>query len=89
MGIRVPNHRVCLAILEELGNPLLNTSAQPSDDEEMPIRTADDVDLLFGKQIDLIIDSGEIIPEPSSVISLLDDQPEILRQGKGDLSPFT
>jgi len=89
VGIRVPSHRVCLSILEELGNPLLNTSAQPSDDDDMPVRTADDVDLLFGKQLDLIIDSGEIIPEPSSVISLLDDQPEILRQGKGDLAPFT
>nr|WP_321465270.1 L-threonylcarbamoyladenylate synthase [uncultured Desulfobulbus sp.] len=88
VGIRVPDCRVCLAIIEELGNPILNTSAQPEDDELLSVRTADDVDRLFGKQVDLIIDSGEIIPEPSSVISLLDEQPEILRYGKGNVEAF-
>jgi tRNA A37 threonylcarbamoyladenosine synthetase subunit TsaC/SUA5/YrdC len=52
------------------------------------VRTADDVELLFGKQVDLIIDSGEILPEPSSVISLLTEQPEILRRGKGNVDAF-
>jgi tRNA threonylcarbamoyl adenosine modification protein (Sua5/YciO/YrdC/YwlC family) len=87
VGIRVPDHPVCLAIIETLGNPVLNTSAMLEEDEQ-PVRTALDVDRFFGKQVDLIIDSGEIVPAPSSVISLLSEEPEVLRQGKGDVSAF-
>lgn len=87
VGIRVPDNAVCLAIIEMLGNPVLNTSAMLEEDEQ-PVRTCDDVDRLFGKQVDLIIDSGEILPAPSTVISLLTEQPEILREGKGDVSAF-
>lgn len=88
VGIRVPGHPVCLAIIEALGNPILNTSAAPEDADDSQICSADDVERLFGKQVDLIIDSGAIIPEPSSVISLLDEQPEILRFGKGNVEAF-
>jgi tRNA threonylcarbamoyl adenosine modification protein (Sua5/YciO/YrdC/YwlC family) len=87
VGIRVPDHPVCLAIIAALENPLLNTSAMLEDDEQ-PVCTCHDVDRLFGKQVDLIIDSGEIVPSPSTVISLLTEQPEILRVGKGDISSF-
>lgn len=86
VGIRVPDHSICLAIIEALGNPLLNTSASLEDDD--PVRTCYDADRLFGKQVDLIIDGGEIVPAPSTVISLLTEQPEILREGKGDIAGF-
>lgn len=88
VGIRVPGHPVCLAIIEALGNPVLNTSAAPEDDEEAQICSADDVERLFGRQVDLIIDSGAIVPTPSSVISLLNEQPEVLRLGKGNVEAF-
>lgn len=90
VGIRVPDHPICLAIIEELGNPVLNTSAsQEADTHEQPLSyDGYDVDNLFGKQVDLIIDGGEVFPDPSSVISMVTDEPEILREGKGDLSPF-
>lgn len=87
VGIRVPDHRVCLAIIEALGNPVLNTSAMLEEDDQ-PVCSCYDVDRLFGRQVDLIIDCGDIVPEPSTVISLLTDQPEILREGKGDISSF-
>jgi tRNA threonylcarbamoyl adenosine modification protein (Sua5/YciO/YrdC/YwlC family) len=87
VGIRVPDHPICQAIIEALGNPVLNTSAMLQEDEH-PVCSSLDVDLLFGKQVDLIIDGGAIVPQPSSVISLLTDQPEILREGKGDVSAF-
>ncbi|MBM9538288.1 L-threonylcarbamoyladenylate synthase [Desulfobulbus alkaliphilus] len=87
VGIRVPAHPICLAILEALGNPILNTSATLEDDDQ-PVCNSLDVDRLFGKQVDLILEGGEIIPQPSTVISLLTEQPEILREGKGDISPF-
>ena len=87
VGIRVPDHPICLAIIEELGNPILNTSAV-MDEHDEPVVDALDVDALFGKQVDLIIDGGEVYPDPSTVVSLISDQPEILRKGKGDLSSF-
>ncbi len=87
VGIRVPNHPICLAIIEALGNPVLNTSAMLAEDDQ-PVCSCLDVDSLFGKQVDLIIDGGDIVPHPSTVISLLTEQPEILREGKGDIRPF-
>lgn len=87
VGIRVPDNPICLAIIEELGNPILNTSALREDHSE-PVLDAVDVDALFGKQVDLIIDGGEVYPDPSTVISLIADQPEILREGKGDITSF-
>ena len=72
---------------EALGNPVLNTSAQLEGADES-VRSVYDAEECFGKQVDVIIDAGEIIPEPSTVISLLDDPPQVLRQGKGDSSLF-
>ncbi|WP_339137115.1 MAG: L-threonylcarbamoyladenylate synthase [Candidatus Electrothrix sp. GW3-4] len=87
VGIRVPDSPICLAVIEELGNPLLNTSAL-RDDYDEPVIDAFDVERLFGHEVDLIIDGGEVYPNPSTVISLLSEQPEILREGKGDIAPF-
>jgi tRNA threonylcarbamoyl adenosine modification protein (Sua5/YciO/YrdC/YwlC family) len=87
VGIRVPDNPICLAIIEELGNPILNTSAFLEERQE-PVVDALDVDALFGKQVDLIVDGGEVYPDPSTVISLITDYPEILREGKGDITPF-
>lgn len=87
VGIRVPDYPICLALIEALGNPVLNTSAQTEGTEE-PVRSAMDAEDRFGRQVDLIIDGGEIVPEPSTVVSLLEETPQILRQGKGDSSLF-
>ncbi|MCI5222821.1 MAG: threonylcarbamoyl-AMP synthase [Candidatus Electrothrix sp. AR4] len=87
VGIRVPESAICLAVIEQLGNPILNTSASREEHKE-PVIDAFDVDNLFGNEVDLIIDGGEVYPDPSTVISLLTDQPEILREGKGDISSF-
>ncbi len=90
VGIRVPDHPVCLSLIRKLGNPVLNTSAVTEDEEFNSTGTIDgyDVERLFGKQVDIIIDGGEIYPYPSTVISMITDQPEILREGKGDITPF-
>ncbi len=87
VGIRVPDYPICQAMLEELGNPVLTTSAM-LEGNDRPVLDGLDVADLFDSQLDLIIDGGEIYPEPSTVISLLTDQPEILREGKGDTSFF-
>lgn len=92
VGIRVPDHPICLALVEGLGNPILNTSATPETDEDNAgkpmICDAYDVEQVFGKLVDLIIDGGEVYPNPSTVIDLISNQPEILREGSGDITPF-
>jgi tRNA threonylcarbamoyl adenosine modification protein (Sua5/YciO/YrdC/YwlC family) len=85
-GIRVPNHALCLALVSALGNPILTTSATMPDGSVF-----DDASLIhdhFGARLDAVIDSGAVPGQPSSVISLIDDVPEVIRQGAGDVSSF-
>ena len=85
-SIRVPDNQICLALIRELGEPIISTSVQTQDGEDLgnPLL----INEHFGRIVDLIIDGGVIVPEPSSVISLVDDTIEILRTGKGDVSAF-
>jgi tRNA threonylcarbamoyl adenosine modification protein (Sua5/YciO/YrdC/YwlC family) len=85
-GIRVPDNPICLALVSELGNPLLTTSATKPDGTIF--HDASLIDDFFGKRIEAVID-GSIVPgQPSSVISLIDDIPEVIRKGMGDVSIF-
>ncbi|MGB9712705.1 MAG: L-threonylcarbamoyladenylate synthase [Dissulfurimicrobium sp.] len=85
-GIRIPDHKICLAITAALGNPVISTSAStgagPIWADPYEIRDA------IGRHIAIVIDSGIIHPEPSSVISLINDEAKVLRVGKGDISGF-
>jgi tRNA threonylcarbamoyl adenosine modification protein (Sua5/YciO/YrdC/YwlC family) len=87
VGIRVPDNNICLALIEELGNPILTTSAI-LDKEGAPLSEAYEFDELLGNMVDLVIDGGMVFPDPSTIISFTGDEPEILRQGKGDASQF-
>src|SRR5210317_388788 len=87
VGIRVPDNNICLALIEELGNPILTTSAIPDQDGEQ-LSEAYEFDDLLGNMVDLIIDGGMVFPDPSTIVSFTGDEPEILRQGKGDASQF-
>ena len=85
-GIRVPAHEICLKLVEGLGNPIISTSANHENGEVF-----DNPSLLhdhFGANIDMVIDGGIVSGEPSSVISLIKDSPEVLRMGLGDVSIF-
>ena len=86
VGIRVPDNPICAMLVEGLGHPIVTTSATKQD-KEQPC-SAYEVELLFKNQVDEIIDGGDIFPEPSSVVSLINDCPEIFREGKGDVSIF-
>lgn len=85
-GIRVPDNSICLALVEALGHPIINTSAS------MPNGTIFfDPSLIhdfFQASIDVVIDGGPVPGYPSSVISLIDDIPEVIRKGRGDVSIF-
>jgi len=87
VGIRVPDHPISLALIKGLGNPILNTSAFLDRDKEPPL-DGFEVNDIFCNQVDLIIEGGQIVPSPSTVVSLVDDKPQILRAGKGDTGLF-
>jgi len=80
VGIRVPNNKICLAIVRTLGRPIISTSAGFDDPQS--------IEEAYGKNLELVVDGGVLFPEPSSVISLIDDIPEVIREGKGDVSFF-
>jgi len=85
-GIRVPDNQICLALIRELGEPIISTSVKTAQGESLGDPSI--IKENFNRVVDLIIDGGMIMPEPSSVISLVDDNIEIIRIGKGDISAF-
>jgi tRNA threonylcarbamoyl adenosine modification protein (Sua5/YciO/YrdC/YwlC family) len=82
VGIRVPDHPIALAMARALGRPLLTTSAVPPG-EERGLSDPDDVELHFGRQVDLVIHGGPTGGEASTVLEVLDDEVAILRHGLG------
>jgi tRNA threonylcarbamoyl adenosine modification protein (Sua5/YciO/YrdC/YwlC family) len=86
VGIRIPDNKICLSLVKELGHPIISTSVSKTD--EGLYNDPADIDERFGKQLDLVIDGGVIVAEHSSMIDLTDDTPSVIREGKGDLSLF-
>jgi tRNA threonylcarbamoyl adenosine modification protein (Sua5/YciO/YrdC/YwlC family) len=87
IGLRIPEHPIALALLEELDQPLMSsTLILPGDD--MPMTDAEAISDAIGKQVDLIIDGGACGAEPTTVVEFYDDIPEIARIGMGDPAPF-
>ena len=86
-GIRVPANNICLALVEALGNPVISTSATAADGEIF--HDASLINDHFGPRLDAVIDGGPVSGMPSSVVSLEQDVPEIIREGLGDVSLFT
>jgi len=87
VGIRIPDNRICQALVAEMGNPILSSSVRLPD--EQLLDDPKEIDRIYKGQVDLVIDGGVFLPEPSSVIRLMDEVPEILRVGKGDVTPFS
>lgn len=83
VGVRIPEAPIPRAIVEQLGNPLVTTSAVT--DEGEPIADPWTLEDLYDHLVDLVIDGGYVTPEPSTVIDLTGDVPELVRQGKGQL----
>jgi len=87
IGLRVPEHAVTQAILDALDGPLLSmTLAVP--DQEYPLYEAWEIRDALEHQLDLVIDAGPCKAEPTSVIDLTGETPQLIRAGAGDLVPF-
>ena len=87
VGLRVPDHVLVHAVLEELGEPIMSsTLLLPGDD--MPLTDPLEIEERIGHQVEAIIDAGPTGIEPTTVLDLSNDSLEILRVGRGDVSQF-
>ncbi len=86
VGIRIPDNKICLTLVKELGHPIISTSVYKPD--ESLYNDPSEIEERFGKQLDLVIDGGVIVAEHSSIIDLADEIPRVIRKGKGDVSLF-
>jgi tRNA threonylcarbamoyl adenosine modification protein (Sua5/YciO/YrdC/YwlC family) len=87
IGLRVPDHAVTLALLEELNEPLLSMTLLLPDDDA-PLSEAWEIRDRLERQVDLVIDAGACDVQPTTVIDLTGETPELVRLGKGDPARF-
>lgn len=83
VGIRIPDHKICHEIVTALGHPIMSTSLPMEEDVEY-YTDPEVIHDQFEKLVDIVIDGGYGGFEPSTVISLLDGEPELIREGAGD-----
>jgi len=84
VGVRMPDNNIALEIVRQLGHPLVTTSANITRQQ-----TYEDPSLIedeFGSQLDMVVDGGKLSGDPSTVVSLIDEEIEVLRHGCGDVS---
>ena len=84
IGLRVPDHRLVQALLEELNEPLLSATLILAGDTE-PLTEAHEIRARLEHQVELVIDGGYVAPEPTTVIDLCEAEPVLVRVGKGVL----
>ncbi|MCB1766281.1 MAG: threonylcarbamoyl-AMP synthase, partial [Candidatus Competibacteraceae bacterium] len=87
IGIRIPDHVIVRALLAELGEPIMScTLMLPGDD--WPLSDPEEIADRLANEVNLIIDGGAGQHEPTTVLDLTGDAPQLIRQGLGDASPF-
>lgn len=87
IGLRVPEHPAALGLLQAMGEPLLSTTLRLPDtpEEDGPLRDAQEILSLLDKRVDLILECGVGAGDASTIVDFTADEPEILRQGLGEL----
>ncbi|MEE8482913.1 MAG: L-threonylcarbamoyladenylate synthase [Acidiferrobacterales bacterium] len=87
IGLRIPDHAITQALLEELGEPLMSsTLILPN--EEIPLTEPDEIRQRLQHDVDLVIEGGACDVQPTTVVILADGVAEIARSGKGETAPF-
>ncbi|MBI5021650.1 MAG: threonylcarbamoyl-AMP synthase [Ignavibacteriales bacterium] len=84
VGIRVPDNKICMTLIKELGHPILNASV--TDENGEIINDPGVIKEFYEKRVDLIIDGGNSILELSTILDLTEGPPVVVREGAGDFS---
>lgn len=87
VGLRIPNNPITLALLEQLDEPIMSTTLILPE-TKIPLGEPDTIKDLLGNRVDLIIDGGNCGYEPTTIVDFTEDVPVVLREGKGDPTPF-
>jgi tRNA threonylcarbamoyl adenosine modification protein (Sua5/YciO/YrdC/YwlC family) len=85
IGLRVPQNKVMQALLAELGQPLLATTLIAPGETD-PLNDPEEIRARFQKMVAAVVDAGACPMAPTTVIDLTDDEPRLVRQGRGDLA---
>ncbi len=83
IGLRVPDHRVVQALLQELGQPLLATTLIPPGETE-PLNDPQEIRARFEKRLGAVIDAGACPGASTTIVDLTGDEPVLVRRGRGD-----
>jgi tRNA threonylcarbamoyl adenosine modification protein (Sua5/YciO/YrdC/YwlC family) len=84
VGIRVPDSKTTLALVRELGHPILSTSVTNQDGDL--VNDPDKIGDMFRDNVELILDGGVLVSDPSTVLDLTGETPLVVRKGAGDVS---
>jgi len=87
IGIRVPEHPVTSALLAELGEPLMSSTLLLPD-ADLPLNDPDEIVARLDRNVDIIVASGSCGVEPTTVVDLTGEFPQLIRRGKGDAADF-
>jgi len=85
IGLRVPDHRVALSLLDVLGQPLLTTTLQLPGDE-LPLNQGEEIRERLDHEIDFVLDAGACGVQPTTVVDLTGTEAVLVRQGLGDMA---
>lgn len=87
LGLRVPENQIALSLLDCFDEPIMSTTLILPE-ANFPLSEPEAIRDILGSQVDLIIDGGHCGHEPTTVVDLTGDSPKIIREGKGDITPF-
>lgn len=88
VGVRLPEHPFLRTLLEALTHPLLNAAARFSEREGEVFSDAEEIEEQYGRVVDLVVDAERIEPTGTTIVSLIDDEIQLVRAGIGPLRPL-
>jgi tRNA threonylcarbamoyl adenosine modification protein (Sua5/YciO/YrdC/YwlC family) len=88
VGVRIPDHMVCQALLSELGEPMLSSSLILPGESE-PRALGWEIKEELDNVVDLVVEAGETLAEPTTVVDWSEGYPDVVRRGAGDVDRFT